>query len=89
MVRLEDIIHGRSMTGEKCELYYPIRTYCPEADTPIWEYIEGTHSSSRLTAAFCGEGIDEEVMQALPVPPFHTQKVLQRTHYTNHRRRPQ
>ena len=52
----------------------PIHTYCPEADTPIWEFIEGTHPSRRLTAAFWGGGIDEEVMQALPVPPFTLKK---------------
>jgi hypothetical protein len=74
MVRLEDIIHGRSMSGEKWELSQPTRTYCPEANTPIWEYIEGTHPSSRLTAAFWGGGIDEEVMMGLPVPPFLRKK---------------
>jgi hypothetical protein len=58
------------MSGEKWELSHPIHTYCPEATTPIWEYIEGTLPSSRLTAAFWGGGIDEEVMMDLPVPPF-------------------
>ena len=62
------------MAGEKWELFNPTRTYCPEADTPIWEYIEGSHPSRRLTAAFWGGGIDEEVMQALPVPPFTRKK---------------
>ena len=72
--RLTDIIHGRSMSGEKWELSHPIHTYCPEATTPIWEHIEGTHPSSRLTAAFWGGGIDEEVMMDLPVPPFLRKK---------------
>ena len=74
VARLEDIIHGRSMTGEKWELQHPIRTYCPEADTPIWEYIEGTHPSNRLTAAIWGGGIDEEKMKILPVPSFTRKK---------------
>jgi hypothetical protein len=56
--RLTDIVHGRSMTGEKWILSNPIHTYCPEADTPIWEFIEGTHPSCRLTAAFWGGEID-------------------------------
>jgi hypothetical protein len=64
-VRLKDIIHGRSMSGEKWELSHPIHTYCPEANTPIWEHIEGTHPSNRLTAAFWGGRIDEEVMMGL------------------------
>ena len=74
VARLVDLIHGRSMTGEKWELKQPIRTYCPEADTPIWEFIEGTHPSTRLTSAFWGGGIDEETMQALPIPSFTRKK---------------
>ena len=62
------------MSGEKWELSHPIHTYCPETTTPIWEHIEGTHPSSRLTAAFWGGGIDEEVMMDLPVPPFLRKK---------------
>ena len=74
VARLVDLIHGRSMTGEKWELKQPIRTYCPEADTPIWELIEGTHPSTRITSAFWGGGIDEEIIQALPVPSFARKK---------------
>ena len=44
LARLTDIIHGRSTAREKWELSNPIRTYCPEADTPIWEHIEGSRT---------------------------------------------
>ena len=72
--RLTDIVHGRFMAGEKWILSNPIHTYSPEADTLIWEHIEGTHPSRRLTAAFWGGGIDAEAMQALTVPPFTLKK---------------
>jgi hypothetical protein len=62
------------MAGEKWELSIPIHIYYPEADTPIWEHIKGSHPSSRLTAAFWGGGIDEEVMQTLPITPFNRKK---------------
>ena len=65
------------MTGEKWELKQPIRTYCPEVDTPIWEYIEGTHPSTRLTSAFWAGGIDEETMQTLPVPHLHAKNATE------------
>ena len=84
------------MAGEKWEYSYPIRTYCPEAHTPIWEHIEGsTHASRTITIlergdvmkrsyrpslfAFWGGGIDEEVMQALPVPPFGEGGLMRRS----------
>jgi len=41
---------------EKWEYSYPIRTYCPEAHTPIWEHIEGsTHASRTLTVLERGD----------------------------------
>ena len=40
----------------------------------LWEFIEGTHPSTKLTSAFWGGGIDEEIMQALPVPSFTRKK---------------
>jgi hypothetical protein len=65
------------MSGEKWELSHPIHIYCPETKTTIWEHIEGTHPSNRLTAAFWGGGIDEEVMIGLPVPPFLRKNVIE------------
>ena len=71
---LTDIVRGRSMSGDKWTLFQPIHKYCPETDTPLWSYAEGTHPSRRHTTAFWGGGIDEEVMLALPIPFFTLQK---------------
>ena len=62
------------MSGDKWSLFQPIHKYCPETDTPLWSYAEGTHQSRRHTTAFWGGGIDEEVMLALPIPFFTLQK---------------
>jgi hypothetical protein len=54
--------------------FFSIHKYCPETDTPLWSYAEGTHPSRRHRTAFWGGGIDEEVMLALPIPFFTLQK---------------
>jgi len=71
---LHDSIRGRTLGGEKWELQQPIHKYCPETNTPLWGYAEGSHPSRRQTTAFWGGGVDETVMRALPVPPFTLRK---------------
>jgi hypothetical protein len=71
---LNDSIRGRTLGGEKWELQQTIHKYCPETNTPLWGYTEGSHPSRRQTTAFWGGGVDETVMRALPVPPFTLRK---------------
>ena len=84
VILLTDTIRGRTLSGEKWDLTQPIHKYCPETDTPLWSYTEGTRPSRRHTTTFLGgAGVDEAVILALLVPPFTLQKCYRELNRTS------